>query len=123
MSTLATIDWIGIASVLLTPITGFFSFKAGKRTRNNDFLQQLQNSIDLLAKRNSELLQELITVKGQNADMQVAMKTLSNENKLLSEGFSRLTEENQTLSKQVEFLTEQLANVKVITKVEKAPHV
>jgi len=120
MSTLATIDWIGIVTVILTPATGIISFMAGKRTRNNDFLQQLQSSIDLLATKNTSLLQELITVKGQNAEMQAAMKKLSIENKQLNEGFSRLTEENKGLSKQVEYLTEQLANVRVITKIEKA---
>lgn len=116
------IDWGTIIGYCLTPIAGVASYFAGKKTRKNDFLQQLQSSIDMLVEKNNTLLQELITVKGQNAELKVGMNKLSLENKGLKEGFNRLTEENGVLSKQVEYLTTQLENVRVITKIEKQPN-
>lgn len=117
------IDWGSIIGYCLTPVAGVASYFAGKQTRKNDFLQQLQNSVNMLVQKNGELLNELITVKGQNAELQVGMNKLSLENKELKEGFVRLNEENGVLSKQVEYLTTQLENVKVITKIEKQQNV
>ncbi|MCE5294826.1 MAG: hypothetical protein LLF94_09485 [Chlamydiales bacterium] len=118
---LQNIDWTTIIGYCLTPVAGVASYFVGKKTRKNDFLQQLQNSVDMLAEKNSKLLIEVITLRGQNAELKIKMEQLSLENKALNEGFKRLTEENKGLSKQVEFLTSQLENVKIITKIEK-PH-
>ncbi|OJV19869.1 MAG: hypothetical protein BGO30_07270 [Bacteroidetes bacterium 41-46] len=123
MSTLGSIDWVNLGSIIMVPISSVISYLAGKRIRNNDFLQQLQASIDMLAKKNATLLEELVTVKEQYADVKLELKKVSKENLQLKEGMLKLTEENKSFSKQVEVLTEQLANVKVITKVERAPHV
>jgi predicted nuclease with TOPRIM domain len=116
------IDWGTIIGYCLTPIASVASYFAGKKTRKNDFLQQLQSSIDMLVGKNNILLQELITVKGQNAELKVGMSKLSLENKGLKEGFAKLTEENGSLSRQVEYLTTQLENVKVITKIKQQPN-
>lgn len=116
----AYVDWGSIIGYCLTPVAGVASYFAGKKQRKNDFLNQLQSSVDMLTKKNAELLDELIKVREQNADLMNGQKTLSLENKALKEGFKKLTEENKSLSDRVQTLTSQLENVKVITKVEKS---
>lgn len=98
-------DIVNILTVLATPVTGILSYSAGKRKRNNDFLQDLQKSVNMLSEKNSELLNELVTVKQQNVQLQVAV--------------TRLQIENTNLLKQVQDLHQQLENVRVITKIEK----
>ncbi|PKO97071.1 MAG: hypothetical protein CVU12_02035 [Bacteroidetes bacterium HGW-Bacteroidetes-7] len=103
---IAELDWIGIGGYLMSPLTGVVSYFAGKRGRNNDFLQHLQNSINMLSQKNSELLTELVAVKEQNAQLTVTMAELKIDNKSLRD--------------KVETLTQQLENVRTITKVEKS---
>ena len=75
-----------IMSFLLAPITGVASYIAGRRKRDNDFLQQLQSSIDLLSKENKELLSEIVEVKRKNAELECAqIRTTIRQNELIHE--------------------------------------
>lgn len=107
MSAFQNIDWVNVGSIAAAPVTGVLSYFAGKKKRKNDFLQNLQTSIDLLAGKNAELLKELLEVKKQNIKLSVAVEQLKLE--------------NEQLKVTIQTLTTQLENVKVITKVEK-PH-
>ncbi len=102
---MGSLDLVGVISVLATPLAGVLSYWAGKKKRNNDFLQDLQKSINMLSEKNSELITDLIEVKEQNVELKVALKTL--------------TLENDKLSKQVKDLVLQLEKVKVIPKTKK----
>lgn len=91
------LDLTGIISIIAAPIGGAVGYLAGSKKRNNDFLTDLQSSIDLLSKKNTELLTEIVKVKQQNAELQVAL--------------ARIQIENEALSEQVEALRNQLKSV------------
>lgn len=75
-----------IISLLLTPITGIASFYAGRRKRDNDFLQHLQASIDLLSRENKELLAEIVGVKRKNAELESSqIRVTIRQNELIYE--------------------------------------
>jgi len=88
---------MSVVSVIAGPVGGAVGYFAASKKRNNDFLQELQSSIDLLSEKNGDLLEELIKVKQQNAELQVSL--------------ARIQLENQELSKQVEQLRNQLDRV------------
>ena len=96
-------------TVLLSLITAVGGWLFGKRKRNNDFISQLQGSIDLLSTKYTETLKELILVKEQNT------KLLIGQNKMASE-IQSLRKENAALTIEVEELTKKLGNVKIITR-------
>ena len=75
-----------------TFIAGLFM---GKRKRNNDFLCELQTSIDLLSAKNKDLVHEVINLRGEVV---------------------QLKSENAALRKEVEELNGKLSNVKTITR-------
>ena len=98
-------NYISIISLLITPITGVASYLMGRRKRDNDFLQQLQFSIDLLSKENKELLVEIVEVKRKNAELesaQIKMTILHNE----------LAQENAQLKQKIAKLETSLKGMK-----------
>lgn len=98
-------DTSTIISLLLTPVTCVASYFVGRRKRDNDFLQQLQSSIDLLSKENKELLAEIVEVKRKNAElesMQVRVTIRQNE----------IVEENAQLKKKIASLETTLKAIK-----------
>lgn len=91
------------AAPVLTTIGGYF---VGKRKRNNDFLDDLQKSIDLLSSKNAELIEEVVKLRGENA------KLLSNQD-VLQYQVDKLTRQNEKLQKEVEELNIKLENVEI----------
>lgn len=66
--------------LILTPIlTSVLGWIAGKLKRNNDFLFELQSSIDMLSERNTKLLHELVEVKSLNQELMVRINQLKIE--------------------------------------------
>lgn len=51
------------ASLLLTPICAVVGWFAGRRIRNNNTLNEMQKTIDLLVTKNKELVDEVIRVR------------------------------------------------------------
>ena len=90
-------DWITIISVCLTPIVGVVSWFAGSKKRHNDFLKDLQESIDLLSEKNKELLKEVVELRSEVA---------------------KLKTENAALCLEVEELNHKLDNVTKITRAK-----
>ncbi len=77
---------ITILTLLLTPVSTIVSYMVGRRKRDNDFLQQLQSSIDLLSKENSQLLVELIELKRKNIDLEAIQARMAiRQNELMQE--------------------------------------
>ena len=58
-ATIGGADAYGWATLLLAPGTGVVSWFAGRHTRNNDTVQKLQDTIDMLVKKNSELYAQI----------------------------------------------------------------
>lgn len=97
--------------VLLPALSGLAGWLFGRRKRRNDFLSDLQKSIDLLSAKNKQLVDELIS-------LQDTVVSLRKDNAELKSEVQALREENADLSEEVGKLREQLANVKTITKVK-----
>ena len=98
-----------ILTYLAPALTGVVGWLAGNRKRKNDFLTDLQASIDLLAEKNKQLLSELVTLRGENAEL------LANQ-VLMQSQIVELHSENGKLREEIEQLNTMLANVKTITK-------
>ena len=90
-----------ILSTILPYIVSIATFVAGlftgRRKRNNDFLADLQKSIDLLSAKNKELVDEVVTLRGE---------------------IVKLKSENAALRNEVEELNDKLSNIKTITKTK-----
>ena len=110
MAKIDIIQWgVEIILPVLTAVAGFF---AGKKKRDNDFLNELQKSINALSKDNAELIKrtielnkELVAVKQQNAELQSKVEALRRE--------------NAELKTEIEGLKAQLDGVKTITRIKK----
>lgn len=91
---------------LLSVIVGWF---IGRRKRNNDFISELQHSIDLLSEKYTNTLNQLISVKQQNAELIINQNSMALDMK-------ELRAENAGLKKEIEELTLKLQDVKIITR-------
>ena len=108
----------------LTALAGWF---AGRRQKNNSFLTELQASIDTLAAKNAEqmneilkLREEVIKLRSENLTQSKELAQVREENRQLNEQMTMLRKENESLNEKVTNLTNQLAGVKTITKMSKA---
>lgn len=74
-------------NILITCITNLITAAAtyivSRRKRNNDFISELQNSIDLLSSRYNTTLEELCELKQTNITLTCKVQTLINENNQL----------------------------------------
>lgn len=95
-------DWIGLITILIGPLGGVVGWFAGSLKRKNDAIGDMQATIDLLAKTNSTLMEEILMIKRQNSKLIIQVESL------------RL--ENESLKNEVSTLNEQLKNIKTITK-------
>lgn len=80
-----------IASAL-TAVAGWF---AGRRKQNNDFLKEMQESINVLTAKNTELVKQIVELNSE---------------------IILLRRENAELRAEVELLNEKLQGVKTITR-------
>lgn len=102
-------DWINIISIIIAPLTGVLSWFAGRKKSKNDFLQEMQDSIDLLVVKNKDLVEEVTNLRLKNSEL------IANQ-EILKRQIDTLTKQNATLQKTIETLNEQLKNVKTITR-------
>ncbi len=68
------------------------SWAVGRRKRKNDFLAEMQRSIDLLSEKYNQVLQENVSLRQEKADWQVSQR-------LLNAKVDRLTREVANLRK------------------------
>ena len=52
------------------------SWAVGRRKRNNDFLAEMQRSIDLLSEKYNQVLQENVSLRQEKAEWQVTQEVL-----------------------------------------------
>lgn len=72
-------SWLG--ELLMYALPGGFlgaaaSWAVGRRKRNNDFLSEMQRSIDLLSEKYNQVLQENVLLRQEKAEWQVVQQTL-----------------------------------------------
>lgn len=126
MTPLDTVDVIlRVLNVLLPVATGIAGWLVGRRRRDNNFLGDLQGSVNMLTEKNSDLVEQVIKLRDQivdlrteNLELRKRQEVLIAENGALKQEVSRLKEENIKLAEQVDILSGQLANVKTITKTK-----
>ena len=101
-----------LEGLLLPVVTAIAGWMTGRRKRKNDFLSELQNSIDLLSRKNAELLKEVLALND------IVLK-LTNENAALKAEVKAVRQENKEMSDEISRLREKLDGVKTITRVKK----
>lgn len=121
MNNLAEFQWLIDAAIgLASSIAGFF---IGRQKKKNDFLSELQSSIDMLSKKNAEQMDEILKLREQvvilreeNLELRKSQERLIVENTQLKAEVVQLRKENKEQSERIEQLQEQLRGVKTITK-------
>ncbi len=91
-------DWDIIGDYAIPAITGIFTYFLGRKKRKNDFLAEMQRSIDLLSAKNAELIEDVVKLRGKNVellakqdDFRLLLDDLKLENKLLKTKVDNLT--------------------------------
>ena len=92
-----------ITDCLVPIITAAAGWLAGKRKRRNDFLKNMQDSIDLLSVENKRLLKDLTAVNNE-------VVALRKENGELKYSVDQLCRENVQLKTEVQDLRKQITN-------------
>lgn len=67
----------------LVPITGVASWFVSRRVRENDTLNELQKTIDLLVDKNNELIKEITELRMENAELKAGQAELKAQVELL----------------------------------------
>ena len=94
-----------IGSYIIPLFTAAIGWIVGSRKRRNDFLKDLQASIDLLSSENRKLLADITAV---NSEIVAARK----ENEELKAAVDRLCTENSQLKDEIRQLREQIRRQK-----------
>ena len=81
-----------ILGYLLTPITAVVGWFAGRRARNNDMLNKMQETIDMLVDKNSKLIEEITELRAENADLKAGQEQLKRQLLSFEKRYSRKTE-------------------------------
>ena len=92
-----------ITDCLVPTITAVVGWLAGKRKRRNDFLKNMQDSIDILSMENKRLLEDLTNVNRE-------VVALRRENGELKYSVDQLCKENVQLKTEVQDLRKQITN-------------
>lgn len=102
-------EWTAIIGYIFSAVTGVAGWMAGRRKQQNDFLSDLQGSINMLTEENAKLLKELIAVRRENATL------MSNQEQMKVE-IEALRKENEALRQEIGELNERLSGIKTITR-------
>lgn len=102
------------AGALGSVITWF----AKKPNRRNDFIKELQSSINLLSTEYRAQIELNTALNKTVMELKSEMESLRGENKQLLNGQEDLKRENLALKEEISSLREQLAGIKTITKTK-----
>ena len=95
-------DWIAALGYIIAPVSSIITWFVGRKKSRNDFLREMQASIDLLATRNGNLIKVVTELRGENMRLRLDVQ--------------RLAAENAKMSKEIEGLNSRFKNIKTITK-------
>jgi len=114
-----------MVDIAVAAITAIVGWVVGRRNRDNAFLMELQTSINTLAAKNAEqmdeilkLRDEVIKLRSENLSQSQEIARVREENALLNRQMAALREENGQLKEQMQFLTDKLEGVKTITRTK-----
>ena len=124
MTLLLTAEWGGasiylwISVIVLPTISGVVSWFAGRRVRNNDTLQKLQSTVDMLVKKNSELYTKITEqnktisdLNSKNDNMAHELSEVRRENAGLKQGQERMSMQLSKVQKENSGLKKQLNDI------------
>lgn len=80
-----------IITTLVTVATNICTYFVTRRKKQNDFISDLQKSIDLLSDRYTKTLNELVTVRETNLQLTTKVNELIMENKKLKNEIASLS--------------------------------
>ena len=86
-----------VVNVALPAVAGAIGWLAGRRKQKNDFLSELQSSVNLLSEKNKEFVEEVVRLR--------------EENLMIRGEVIKLREENKALRSEIETLNKNLVNV------------
>ncbi len=90
-------DWLELLNILIPVVTGAVGWIVGTRKRKNDFLHEMQDSIDMLSSKNKELLEELVSMRKENAKLHGEIDMITTELTSLREEIKGLRESKREL--------------------------
>lgn len=79
-----------IIGYLIAPITALAGWLAGRRLRNNDMLNRMQETVDMLIDKNSILIEQMTKLRSENSQLKTQLMAVRNENAELKNGQDEL---------------------------------
>lgn len=90
-------DWVNILDVAIPLVTALAGWVVGTKKRKNDFLNEMQDSINMLSTKNKELLEELVGMREENAKLHGEIDSISSELEGLRKEVKSLRESKREL--------------------------
>jgi FtsZ-binding cell division protein ZapB len=84
-----------ILPYLASIITGVAGWMTGRKKQKNDFLTNLQASIDLLAEKNRQLTEEVVKLRGENMQLRDEIEALCRQYKKALKELKEKTNEKE----------------------------
>jgi len=77
------IQFSDIVNMALPAVAGVAGWLAGRRKQRNDFLSEMQSSIDLLSEKNKLFVGEMVQLREENLKLRGEVAMLREENRAL----------------------------------------
>jgi len=71
------IQLLDLINVLIPAVSLAAGWFVGRKKQKNDFLSELQSSVDMLAGKNRELLEEVVNLREENVKLRIDVEELS----------------------------------------------
>lgn len=84
-------NWV---ELLLAPLGAVAGWWAARTTRRNDAIKAMQETIDELVIKNKELVEQVIALRSENAELRQEVESLKNEVRLTVEQYERSAEKD-----------------------------
>lgn len=84
---------------VVSGVAGVAGWFVGRRKENNDFLNDLQQSVDMLAEKNRTLYEEVTDLRKDNSDFKVKVSELTTQNKILKDKLDNLSKRITSMGK------------------------
>jgi len=118
--TVSNLQFLDVVNVVTTSVAGVVGWIVGRRKQKNDFLGELQSSIDMLAEKNKEQMQEILNLRSEVIKLQdensIIRREQVDEIIKLKGDMIKLQDENSQLRKEVDMLNTKLENLKTTKK-------
>lgn len=108
-------DWVTLTGYLITPLCGAVGWIAGTRMRKVSAIKEMQEAINMLAAKNKDYLDELISVKNQLAIVRTENADLKKGQELMTAKLEELRSKDceiEELRKENARLKEQIRRKK-----------